>query len=396
MLNRQLSGLSLTIGPSSQASLSATGPTNDDGEPRNEGAVVGEQNIVSAEIPAESAAVSGRTTPANTRGPVGIPSVAANQQSTDSSLDRALAKLRQSPLDDLLKPRPLPDFRPILLQGGVGTEKIGNGNSVLANTTKTTDKTLRALEERINEAVGGRMDYQNAYQLLDRLAAKRKRLKQRYGNNTNRRRQITTEAAENHTSSATGWFHGRGNGDDDDDGDDRFSVDSELIATKVDQWIAKASSLPGTNISSKPVSGGRNPHVLSGSFSSIPVASTRKSTSPLPAAARSRKAAAPSAASKQQAYRKQPSVRPQPVQAKILVKDENPSPKSPAKWKGGQHLQRPESPLKDGIPPFYNVRLSDKPIFLRRTTIKPPSLQAVDRLPSPVRSPVKPALPVKK
>ncbi|KAJ3036144.1 hypothetical protein HDV00_003056, partial [Rhizophlyctis rosea] len=42
---------------------------------------------------------------------------------------------------------------------------------------------------------------------------------------------------------------------------------------------------------------------------------------------------------------------------------------------------RPGSPLRP--PNFYNVRLSNAPIFLRRTTIRPPSLKFLDRRTSP-------------
>ncbi len=59
--------------------------------------------------------------------------------------------------------------------------------------------------------------------------------------------------------------------------------------------------------------------------------------------------------------------------------------------------QKPESPLRP--PNFYNVRLANAPIFLRRTTVKPPSLNFLDRRsPSPQRhsqSPTREHSPVK-
>lgn len=45
---------------------------------------------------------------------------------------------------------------------------------------------------------------------------------------------------------------------------------------------------------------------------------------------------------------------------------------------------RPKSPLKP--PSFYTVRLSNAPIFLRRTTLRPPTLDFLNRSPSPRRS----------
>ena len=40
---------------------------------------------------------------------------------------------------------------------------------------------------------------------------------------------------------------------------------------------------------------------------------------------------------------------------------------------------RPTSPVRSSMPPFYTVRLSEKPIFLRRTTIRPPSMDFVSQ-----------------
>ncbi|TPX43916.1 hypothetical protein SeMB42_g04527 [Synchytrium endobioticum] len=48
--------------------------------------------------------------------------------------------------------------------------------------------------------------------------------------------------------------------------------------------------------------------------------------------------------------------------------------------------QRPSSPLRP--PNFYNVRLSNMPIFLRRTSVRPPTLGFLDNLPPP-KSPTK-------
>lgn len=54
---------------------------------------------------------------------------------------------------------------------------------------------------------------------------------------------------------------------------------------------------------------------------------------------------------------------------------------------------RSSSPLKQSLPRFYTVRLADKPIFLRRTTVKPPSLTSArpiaTREPSRSRSPTR-------
>ena len=57
---------------------------------------------------------------------------------------------------------------------------------------------------------------------------------------------------------------------------------------------------------------------------------------------------------------------------------------SPAESRGTEPM-RPKSPLRP--PPFYTVRLSNAPIFLRRTTLRPSTLEFLNRTPSPRRSP---------
>lgn len=54
---------------------------------------------------------------------------------------------------------------------------------------------------------------------------------------------------------------------------------------------------------------------------------------------------------------------------------------------------RASSPGKFTMPNFYNVKVSDKPVFLRRTTIRPPSMNFTSKPlePEPLpRSPVSP------
>lgn len=64
-------------------------------------------------------------------------------------------------------------------------------------------------------------------------------------------------------------------------------------------------------------------------------------------------------------------------------------PVSPSKSRTSSPTRsRPSSPLKP--PNFYNVRLSNMPIFLRRTTIRPPTLRTL-----PLSSPDRPASPRK-
>lgn len=57
------------------------------------------------------------------------------------------------------------------------------------------------------------------------------------------------------------------------------------------------------------------------------------------------------------------------------------------------HSSRSLSPSKQALPRFYTVRLSDKPVFLRRTTVRPPSLSVkapAARVKSPaLRSPTR-------
>ncbi|KAJ3055710.1 hypothetical protein HK097_009595, partial [Rhizophlyctis rosea] len=68
-----------------------------------------------------------------------------------------------------------------------------------------------------------------------------------------------------------------------------------------------------------------------------------------------------------------PSEGPAPISTKTPRQSERaPASRSPT---------RPSSPLRP--PNFYNVRLSNAPIFLRRTTIRPPSLEFLDRRGSP-------------
>ena len=50
---------------------------------------------------------------------------------------------------------------------------------------------------------------------------------------------------------------------------------------------------------------------------------------------------------------------------------------------------RPSSPVKQPLPPFYTVRLSENPVFLRRTTIRPPILKALSESPKRPPSPAK-------
>lgn len=60
-----------------------------------------------------------------------------------------------------------------------------------------------------------------------------------------------------------------------------------------------------------------------------------------------------------------------------------------SQWPDRPPVKRSVSPLKEAIPRFYNVRVSDGPVFLRRTTVRPPALDFLYKK-STATSPQKP------